>query len=272
MNRMEIFWRVLLIHVAFVICLVVFPMIRSCNWFQKEQVIMTIDLSAMEFPSPPEDVEQEPEEDLENDNVIPTETPVPTPQPTAVPTATPTPRPEATATPQPAPTATPRPTATPQPRPTPTPSWVPRTPQQIREEMLREQRQTADPRPTMTAEQLRQMMGQGFELNPTGNGSGSHSGGGGGVSVATVKQDLKSRLHDAWNQPRTGDALGLQVEVSVRVDRDGRISSSRILKASGHPGMDQSVQQALNRVQRVRSYPPEYRGSGETFTFTLRVQ
>jgi len=268
MNRMEIFWRVLLIHVALVVCLVVFPMISSCNWFERDEVVMTVDLSAMNFP-PSEEDRQEPDE-VEEGDTIPIETPVPTPQPTAVPTATPTPRPEATATPAPAPTATPRPTSTPIPRPTPTPSWRARTPEEIRRAAQENNTQQVAPRPTMSAEELRRMMGEGLPTHS--GGSGTQGGSGGGVSIATVEQDLTARVDAAWAQPRSADAQGLEVEVSIRVAPDGRISSSRILKASGHAAMDQSVQQALNRVQRVRSFPPEYRGSGETFTFLLRVR
>jgi TonB family protein len=88
-----------------------------------------------------------------------------------------------------------------------------------------------------------------------------------------VKSELDARLDAAWTQPSgLGAGSMLFVDVAVRVEPDGRISSARILKPSGHPELDASVRAALNRVRRVRAFPDGYSGSGETFEYRFQIK
>jgi TonB family protein len=271
MNRRVLFLKVVLVHVVFVLALAVFPLMSSCQWFKPvEEQTMSVDLSALPpLPEPPVEPD-EPEVDPEEDAVIPDATPVPT----AMPTATPTLAPEAEPTAAPAPTATARPTATPKPQPTPTPKSRLLTPEEIRRRI--EQNQNPQPvatRRPLTAEEVAAQMGSGLPSGNSGGGSLPGTGQGNRVSIGTVKEELDLRLYQAWTQPPTvSSALGLTVDVSVRVEPDGQISAARILKASGHPEMDASVRKALELVRRVRAFPSEYSGSGETFDYTFRIK
>ena len=275
MNRVGIFLRVLGIHLLLVAALLTPVALDSCVWFQEEEVVMTVDLDALP-PAPAREDPQPPEEDPEPDEdaVIPA-TPIPTARPTPPPT--PSPEPAPTATPEPAPTATPRPapTATPEPAPPPTPTPASRllTAEEIRRRIEQEDPQRADPPPPdVDADRLREQLARDFELGNGGGGSGSEgSRGGNGVDVGTVKAELDARLDAAWTQP-PGVPVGSGLLVSVRVERDGRISRTRIMKASGHPELDASVRKALSIVRRVRPFPEGYTGGGETFEYRFQIK
>lgn len=43
--------------------------------------------------------------------------------------------------------------------------------------------------------------------------------------------------------------------VQIRIERDGTISSAKIIKGSNNPVMDQSVEAALARVQKIDAVP-----------------
>jgi TonB family protein len=68
-------------------------------------------------------------------------------------------------------------------------------------------------------------------------------------------------FYKAWKQP--GDlssAAGLWVEVTVRVNRDGTITSRRVTRASGNPLMDDSVRKATDLVDRLPPLPATFGG------------
>jgi TonB family protein len=262
---MAVFWRVLGIHLLLLVALTVLPMIGSCTWFRKEEVVMTVDLGSLPPAPPPED-SSDPEEDPDDEEAIAEATPKPTPAPTA----TPTPVPEAEPTPAPEPTATPRPTSTPRPTATPTPKSLLLTPEQIRERIRNQPPNPPPPGPTLDPNRIRDRLGQGLN---SGGGAQTGRGSGSGVAIGSVKSELDARLDQAWTQPSgLGAGSMLYVDVSVRVERDGRISFTRILKASGHPGLDASVKSALNRVTRVRPFPEGYSGDGETFEYRFQIK
>jgi TonB family protein len=262
MTRWESIWKVALLHLLIVMALTLVPLLKSCKLFKPEEVVMTVDLSSLP-PAPPPEPEQPAEpEDPEEEAIVPQATPRPTPVPTAAPAAT------ATPAPTPVPTATPRP----QPTPTPTPKTRLLTPEEIRERIAQQQEQPVAPVPTLSPEEIAKRFKEGLPTSPGVSGAG-RPGAGGGVAIGTVKSDLDARLDAAWRQPTgLGASAGLVVEVSVRVERDGRISSARISKASGQPDMDASVSAALRKVTRVRPFPSDYRGSGETFEYQFVIE
>jgi TonB family protein len=61
------------------------------------------------------------------------------------------------------------------------------------------------------------------------------------------------------------------VTVRVAFNRDGTVASARIIKRSGDPDMDDSVQSALDRVTTVGASFPEGTSDAErTFEFNFR--
>lgn len=92
---------------------------------------------------------------------------------------------------------------------------------------------------------------------------GGPVGGGGGPGIydpylASVKQ----AMYAAWVQPGGLSAsAGLVVKVDIRVLRDGTLVKKSIARRSGNPTMDESVQRALDSVDRLRPLPSDWRGS-----------
>jgi len=68
---------------------------------------------------------------------------------------------------------------------------------------------------------------------------------------------IHDRFRSQWNQPTSviENRSQFVTTVRIRIERDGRISQARILRPSGNPVMDQSVQEAITRVQRIQPLP-----------------
>ncbi len=68
---------------------------------------------------------------------------------------------------------------------------------------------------------------------------------------------IHDRFRGQWNQPTSviENRSQFVTTVRIRIERDGRVSSARIIRASGNPVMDQSVQEAITRVQRIQALP-----------------
>lgn len=254
MSKSHTFLKVLFLHGLVLAIGMLIPMLRGCKLFPKEEEVITIDLSGMEFPAPEPEVAEvaEPEPEEEEAIVIPEATPPPAPTPTPLPEPPP---------PEPAPTATPRPAPTPTPRP---PLL---TPEQIRAR-IENQPPTPprqDPPPTMSPQEIRDMIARDL---PSGGGGGSTGGAatGGTSSLAGVQAELSRRLDSAWDQPRhLGGISGLKVIASVDVQRDGNIRNTRILSRSGNAEYDRSVQDALSSVRFAKPLPSSYSGSQHSF-------
>ena len=111
------------------------------------------------------------------------------------------------------------------------------------------------PKP-VSAAQLQAMLAGGKPLGPVGPA--------GPVSdfpFAWYFALVRKAMYDAWDQPGGLSAsAGLRVIVEVRVARDGSILKREILQRSGHPLMDSSVEQAVQRVPRLPPLPEDYRG------------
>jgi len=278
MSRGQVILKVLAGHAALVLLMLISANWKGCEWLKPDEQILTVDLASLFEASEMETVR---EPDPVVDEVENVALPAATPQPTAIPTVTPTPAPTATpapmATAAPAPTATPlpEPAATPRPAPTPTPASRLLTPEEIRENIRRQQQN--QPRPTaapaLTDRQIRDLMGSGLSGGSSSGGSstGGAAGGTGGVGFDSVERVLYQRLYTAWNQPSGMSASsGHFVQAEVELRRDGSVASSRVIRSSGHGAMDQSVRNALNAVTYVAPLPPEFRG--QTHSFRIRFE
>lgn len=113
-------------------------------------------------------------------------------------------------------------------------------------------------------------MGQG--LSTGGSAGGAATGVSGGASFGQVEAALKQRMYAAWNQPAGVSAdAGWFVQAEVEVNRDGSIHAARVLRASGHDGMDRSVRAALDAVTFAAPLPPEFRGQRHSFRIRFEI-
>lgn len=107
-----------------------------------------------------------------------------------------------------------------------------------------------------TAEELRRMLASGKPLGPPGPVG----------PVSDFPFDwyfalVRKAMYDAWEQPGGLSAsAGLKVIVEVRVARDGTVLKRDVIRPSGHPLMDESVNRAVQAVSRLPALPAEYRG------------
>lgn len=89
--------------------------------------------------------------------------------------------------------------------------------------------------------------------------------GGGGIPYAGFNDALISAYMRAWLIP--GDAADetSRVTVSITLNRDGSVLSSRIQKRSGNSALDASVQRALDKVTFVAPFPDSEKSAQKTF-------
>jgi len=97
----------------------------------------------------------------------------------------------------------------------------------------------------------------------------------GGEAYANYAQYVKTVYTRAWLVPPDLDVEDATVVASVTIARDGTVLSARIIRGSGHPGVDASVQRTLDRVRTIgREFPAGSREDRRTFTihFNLRAK
>ena len=64
----------------------------------------------------------------------------------------------------------------------------------------------------------------------------------------------------------------LQVKTKVTIARNGTVESAEIVKSSGNPGFDQSVQQTLDRVKSVQPFGADARDEQRTFVIDFELK
>jgi len=112
-------------------------------------------------------------------------------------------------------------------------------------------------------EGLQRGFSQGTAINVWGEG---------GPAYADYAQTVKSIYDDAWIVlPDISLDAGMAV-VKVTVARDGRVVRATIIDRSGQRALDLSVQQALDRVTRLPSFPAEAKDDQRTFTIEFDLK
>ncbi len=110
---------------------------------------------------------------------------------------------------------------------------------------------TAPPRPAPRPpdpDEIRRLLAQGTPA-PTGAAAAQAFP---GWYFALVRQ----RLYDAWTQPgERSAASGLSCEVRLRIQPDGRVTRSELVRPSGNRRMDESVMEAVRSVARLPELP-----------------
>jgi len=114
--------------------------------------------------------------------------------------------------------------------------------------------QQLESRLNSTYESLTKNLSSGTTIEPLGPG---------GEPYADYGQVVKSYYDQAWIDPEDVSEDAATVKVKVVIGRNGSVNSDSIVKRSGIPGLDKSVQNALDRV-RLRGLPPFPEGAKES--------
>jgi periplasmic protein TonB len=175
---------------------------------------------------------------------LPSDTPKPTPIATPV-KSSPTPASRAKPTPKPIPKATPRKTvvakAPPKPATKPKPSPAKANAKSEKKDKIVLAKKDSPPQ--------------------SGSGSAGKTGTAGGGSRASefgwYGDMLHDRFYSAWIQPTTNVPSGTKIStlVSVRIEKDGRVSKFEIAKPSGNATVNESVAAVAKQVSQVDPPP-----------------
>jgi TonB family protein len=215
-------------------------------------------------PSPPEKNEDADEKPLvrtaRSEIELPSATPKPTP--TARPAkSTPTPAAKPKTTPRPIPKSTPRKrlmvTASPKPVTKPKPSPARATVKSERKDKI-----------TLAKSDSAPQNGSGSA------GKGGTAGGGSSASEFGWYGDmLHDRFYSAWIQPTTNVPSGTKFStlVSVRIEKDGRVSRFEIAKPSGNATVNESVAAVAKQVGHVDP-PPARLINGDRYDVKINFE
>jgi len=94
----------------------------------------------------------------------------------------------------------------------------------------------------------------------------------GGAAYANYAQVVKTIYDRAWIDPEDVADSDSTVQVKVVIARDGRVISDSILKRSGIPALDKSVQNALDRVQQLTPFPEASKDAQRTFIINFNLK
>jgi colicin import membrane protein len=96
--------------------------------------------------------------------------------------------------------------------------------------------------------------------------------GAGGEAFVSYAAIVQRTYASAWNPPEeiADDANAVQVEVTI--GRSGAVISKRIVKRSGTPALDKSVERALELRAMPVGFPPAIKDSQRTFIINFNLQ
>ena len=94
----------------------------------------------------------------------------------------------------------------------------------------------------------------------------------GGEAYANYAQVVKTYYDQAWIDPEEVSDDDATVEVKVVIARDGRVISDSIIKRSGIPALDKSVQNALDRVEKLPPFPEGAKEAQRTFIINFNLK
>ena len=100
------------------------------------------------------------------------------------------------------------------------------------------------------------------------SGTGSGSGGGMYDPNAAYYDSINRQMKAVWQQP-SGVPLGTTATTTIRIRRDGTVSSKLISRRSGNTQFDQSVQNTLNVTTQLPTPPAELADCNITVEFVL---
>lgn len=98
--------------------------------------------------------------------------------------------------------------------------------------------------------------------------------GGGGPTYANFLQAVKSIYANAWagTVPEGATAVNTFATVRVTIARDGTVVSARIVRSSGKPLVDASVQSVLDRIKMTVPIPEDSKDKERAVEITFEVK
>ena len=119
--------------------------------------------------------------------------------------------------------------------------------------------------PQVTLNQKLNKVGGGSRLKGVTTISGS--------SLGRYGLLVQSAYDRQWRQPNGISSRDLTVKVKVIVAKDGSIQSAKISQSSGISAMDQSIERAIQMVQRITEAPPKGASlSNRTFILNFNLK
>jgi TonB family protein len=96
----------------------------------------------------------------------------------------------------------------------------------------------------------------------------------GGMAYINYRQFVKTEYEDAWIPPESVVDESATVRASVTIRRDGTVLDDKIVGPSGIPGLDKSVEAALDRVRLkgLRPFPEGARDAQRVFTIVFNLK
>jgi protein TonB len=218
------------------------------------------DETEKEEPSSPKQVPAKPEPDWAKKDEDTEEKPVVTTAKSEIELPSATPKPTPTATPaKPSPTPGSKPTTTPKPIPKSTPRktvMVKTTPKPAAK---------TKPSPAKANAKLEKKdkitLAKKDSAPQSGSGSAGKAGTDGGGNSASefgwYGDMLHDRFYSAWIQPTTNVPSGTKIStlVSMRIEKDGRVSRFEIAKPSGNATVNESIAAVAKQVSQVDPPP-----------------
>jgi TonB family protein len=171
-----------------------------------------------------------------------------------------TPKPTATATPLPKPSVTPALRAKPIPKPTPKKTLVakasPKPLAKPKSSPTKANAKSEKKEKIVLAKKDSAPQGGSSQSGSTGKG-GSTSGGSSASEFGWYGNMLHDRFYSAWIQPTTNIPSGAKIStlVSVRIEKDGRVSKFEIAKPSGNATVNESVAAVAKQISQVDPPP-----------------
>jgi colicin import membrane protein len=81
---------------------------------------------------------------------------------------------------------------------------------------------------------------------------------------------VQKKFKDAWTPPNEANAA-TTCRVEVKIARDGKVISARILNKSNDATMDRTVQKALDRVKQLPPFPEGAKDTERTFLINFNI-
>jgi TonB family protein len=94
----------------------------------------------------------------------------------------------------------------------------------------------------------------------------------GGEAYANYAAWVKEVYDNAWNVTDDLTDESSVTRVTVTIASTGEVLSARILKPSGNPDLDKSVQRTLNAVRFIRPFPEGAKDKQRTFTINFNLK
>src|SRR5439155_20488124 len=94
----------------------------------------------------------------------------------------------------------------------------------------------------------------------------------GGAAYDNYYQVVKPIYDRAWIDTEDVSDDDATVQVKVIIARDGRVISDAIVKRSGVPALDESIQNALDRVRQLPPFPEGAKEAERIFIINFNLK